>query len=144
MQFPARRRGTPPIPTMGIAQMLESFPDAPVAADLRAAVLAAQKDYAAVHEAHGRIAADRTLTDGGRLVRQAKFAKTKMAAAVDRLAAAKAKAAEFQAHLGRQIAAPFDFKDRRFCDVELAAEIRSYFRALPTSERMSAMTKAIR
>jgi hypothetical protein len=125
MNFP-RRSQSAPLSVDGMQAWVSRFSAAPVAAGLRSAVLAGANDYVSIRDAHARIAGDKTLTDGGRLVRQAKFARTKMVAAIERLATARAKAAEVRTHLDRELSAPFDFKDRRFVEVELAATSPSH------------------
>lgn len=143
MNLPKRSQN-PPTPVAGIAHLVARFADAPALADLRAAMVAAQADYASVVEAAKRIGADKTLTEGARLVRQAKLARAKMGEAVARLATAKAKVAAAVEHYDSEAAKPFDFADRRFADVNLAAEIRAHFRALPQHDRMTAVAAAMK
>ena len=144
--FPTRSRAAP-LSAHAVAEWVDHWqsklPDGAFG-DLQAAVRAAAKDYVAVHEAHGRIGSDRTLTEGGRLVRQAKFARAKMTTAMDRLTKAQTKHAELRAQLDAKLVAVFDFSKRPHAEVQDAREIREHLKGLPIDQRMLLITAAMK
>lgn len=144
MSFPKRRQSPSPVHPGGVDMMVSKFPGASALVNLRGAVAAAAADYKAVVEATARMDGDRTITEGRRLVRQAKFARDRMGKAADSLAKARAATLAGIAMQDREIATVFDFAGRGLNDVQLATEIRSYFRTMSQGDRMAALTTAMK
>src|SRR6266446_1354496 len=84
------KRRTAPAPAAGFEAMLSGFSDSPALADLAKSMRASVAEYRATTEQLDRIGADKTLTDGAKLVRQASVARAKMDTALAKLATAKA------------------------------------------------------
>lgn len=122
--------------------MLARFSDAPVLSDLRASVAKSVAEYRSTHEAVTRIDGDKTLTDGGRLVRKATVVRAKMAAAIAALETARNKTAAGRSANEAALQKHFDFGSSNLAEISLAAEVRAHAKSLPASERGKFMRSA--
>ena len=139
--FPKRQANVAALRPAAFNAWVERFPtDAP--SDLVGAITGAAKTYATLFETHERIAGDRTLTDGARLVRQARSARKLATDALERIAKAREGVGRARDQLQTRMAKPFDFCEKHFAENMQAAEIRSYFASLGPG-RVPAITRAI-
>jgi hypothetical protein len=130
-----KRTGAAAMPPAGFELMLSRFSDSPLLSDMRSALVKAVAEYAAAHEAVGRISGDKTLTDGGRLVRQATVTRSKMTAALAALDAARGKTAIGRKANEAALHKPLDFSSSNLADIALASETRAHFKSLPLADR---------
>src|SRR5437879_2236076 len=90
MQSPRKQ---PPL-ARGFETMASGFPASPITSNLFAALKSAVTDYGTSLSSIERINADKTLTDGAKLVRQATFVRAKMGAALQKLETARGQTRE--------------------------------------------------
>ncbi len=129
------KRRTAPAPAAGFEAMLSGFSDSPLLSDLAKSMRATVTEYKNTSEQVDRIRADKTLTDGAKLVRQATVTRAKMDAALKSLESARNQTAAGRKNVDAEINKHLDFSRANLAEISLAAEVRNYARSLPDDKR---------
>ena len=139
----ARHTKSDPRPPSGFEAMLAGFPDSPMLSNLRSSMTAAVAEYKSATDAINRIAGDKTLTDAGRLVRQATVVRAKMDKAITDLENATSKTAAGRQLVEAELRKPLDFSGSNLAEISLAAELRAHLKNMPDEARAKFMQTAI-
>jgi hypothetical protein len=141
--LPPRRRNASAAPAKAFEMMLSGLADSPLNTDLKSAMTEAVSNYAHTLKSIERVAGDRTLTDGGRLVRQASVAKSTMSAPLAKLDAAKSRMATGKQATDRELRKFYDYSGSGLAEIMSATEMRGHFRTLGDADRLKAVQTAI-
>lgn len=139
----SKRNGHNATPPVGFETMLSRFSSSPILSDLQGAMAKAVAEYKSAHDAVTRIAGDKTLTDGARVVRQATVARAKMDGALTALENARDKIAAGRKNVEAELRKRFDYGSASMAELSLATELRAHVKNLPDAERGKFMLSAI-
>lgn len=140
LNLPKRRNNASAPPPRGFEAMIEGrSADSALTLAQREAV----SSYRQMQMSVARVDADKTLTEGGRLVRQAAIARSTIGPALAALETAKARTAEGKAATAKELAKHYDYSGSNFAEIFLASELRSYFSSLNSDARFDAFRQAV-
>jgi hypothetical protein len=109
---------------------------------LAKAIRDAVAGYSDVYEHTVRVGRDESSTEGGKLVRSAKFARSKLTPIFDKLDAAVAAAEQKASNIQKQVAQAYSADFKNYNETLRHGEIRAFFRALGSGDRLKVLEEA--
>lgn len=109
---------------------------------IAAAVTALVEGYKNFYDHHRKVSSDQTSTEGARLVKSAKAARTKVLPLIERLDAASVDAATHMTQLQASIRVAYDPPNKTYEMCMRHAEIRAHLKSLPHGDRFALVEAA--